>query len=200
LPRDSSDDGRAHAEKVVVEAMSSHHMHDNPHLKLTTKWPERPGDHRRATAIVAALKPALERYRDYHAALQNGYEIFMPQVPQPVYHFTNYLEGFAETFRFQPDQATSLLYRKTSTGYELVGAMYTAPPDASELDLLQSNDRLFACYDLLARGIRARGRLSSDRAERRESRCLEADVRQSFCASGPVFGRTGQGPTNITIV
>jgi hypothetical protein len=94
--------------------MSSHHMHDSPHLKLTTKWPERPGDRERATAIVAVLKPALERYRDYHAALQNGYEIFMPQVPQPVYHFTNYLEGFAETFRFQPDQATALLYRKTA--------------------------------------------------------------------------------------
>src|ERR1700676_1487434 len=87
LTRDSSDDGRAHAERAVVESMSSHHMHDNPHLKLTTKRPEQPGDHQRATAIVAALKPALERYRDYHAALQNGYEIFMPQVPQPVYHF-----------------------------------------------------------------------------------------------------------------
>ena len=110
-------------------------MHDNPHFKLTTKRPEQPGDHQRATAIVAALKPALERYRDYHAALQNGYEIFMPQVPQLVYHFTNYLEGFAETFRFQPDQATSLLYRRTRTGYELVGAMYTAPTNASELDL-----------------------------------------------------------------
>jgi hypothetical protein len=135
LARDSSDDGRAHAEKGVVESMSSHHMHDNPHLKVTTKWPEQPGDHQRAIAIVAALKPALARYRDYHQALRNGYGIFMPEVSQPVYHFTNYLEGFAETFRFQPDQATSLLYRKTRTGYELVGAMYTAPADASELDL-----------------------------------------------------------------
>jgi hypothetical protein len=135
LARDSSDDGRALAEKAVVESMSVQHMHDNPHLTLTTKWPERPGDRQRATAIVAALKPALARYRDYHAALQNGYEIFMPHIPQLVYHFTNFLEGFAETFRFQPDQAPSLLYRKTRTGYELVGAMYTAPADASELDL-----------------------------------------------------------------
>ena len=90
---------------------------------------------RKNVDTASALKLALARYRDYHEALRNGYGIFMPEVSQPVYHFTNYLEGFAETFRFQPDQATSLLYRKTRTGYELVGAMYTAPADASELDL-----------------------------------------------------------------
>ena len=52
-------------------------------------------------------------------------------MPQPIYHFTNYWEGFAETFRFTPGQATSLLYRKTADEYELVGAMYTAPRNTS---------------------------------------------------------------------
>jgi hypothetical protein len=131
----ASDDGQARAERAVVESMSGHHMHDNPHLILTARRPERPGDRQRAAAIVAGLKPALERYRDYHVALENGYEIFMPQVPQPVYHFTNYLAGFTATFQFQPDHATSLLYRKTRSGYALVGAMYTAPADAPESDL-----------------------------------------------------------------
>jgi hypothetical protein len=72
LTRDSSDEGRAHAEKAVVESMSSHHMHDGPHLKLTTKWPERPGDRQRATAIVAALNGRfglLRRLRRLHQAL-----------------------------------------------------------------------------------------------------------------------------------
>jgi hypothetical protein len=59
----------------------------------------------------------------------------MPNVPQDIYHFTNYVEGFAETFRFRPDQATSLLYRRTKTGYDLVGAMYTAPAESAEIDL-----------------------------------------------------------------
>lgn len=131
----NSDDGRTRAEEAVVESMAGHHMHDNTHLRLTAKRPERPGDRQRAAAIVAALKPALEQYRDYRVALKNGYEIFMPNVSQPVYHFTNYVEGFAETFRFQPDQATSLLYRRTKAGYQLVGAMYTAPADASPIDL-----------------------------------------------------------------
>jgi hypothetical protein len=131
-----ADDGRAHAEHGVVESMSHHHMHNDPHLRLTARRPEQPGDRQRAAAIVAALRPALERYRDYHVALQNGYEIFYPKVPQQVYHFTNYLEGFAEAFRFKPDQATSLLYQKTRDGYELVGAMYTAPRDTpTEADL-----------------------------------------------------------------
>jgi hypothetical protein len=134
-PPADGDDGRAHAEEAVVESMTGHHMHGNPHLRLTAKRPERPGDRQRAAAIVAALKPALERYRDYHTALQNGYVIFAPEVPQPVYHFTNYAVGFTEEFQFQADHATSLLYRKTKSGYDLIGAMYTAPANATPLDL-----------------------------------------------------------------
>jgi hypothetical protein len=129
------DDGQAKAESMVMDGMAHHHMHDSPHMRLTTRVPERPGDRTRATAIVTALRPALERYRDYHVALSNGYEIFMPNMPQPIYHFTNYFEGLAETFRFKPDQATSLLYRKTRDGYQLVGAMYTAPRNEPEVDL-----------------------------------------------------------------
>jgi len=131
----NSDDGRTRAEEAVVESMTGHHMHGNPHLRLSPRRPERPGDRQRAAAIVASLKPALERYRDYHVALQNGYVIFAPEVQQTIYHFTNYTVGFTETFQFQADHATSLLYRKTKAGYDLIGAMYTAPANASELDL-----------------------------------------------------------------
>jgi hypothetical protein len=120
---------------MLMDSMGHHHHGDDPHLRLTTRRPERSGDRTRAIAIVDALRPALERYRDYRVAVQNGYEIFMPNVPQPLYHFTNYLEGLAETFRFRPDQVTSLLYRKTSDGYELAGAMYTAPRNEPEVDL-----------------------------------------------------------------
>jgi len=111
-------------------------MHDvSAHLRLTPKWSERPGDRERSETIVAKLRAALERYRDYQVAERNGYEIFHPEIPQPLYHFTNYWQGFAETFRFTPDQATSLLYRKAGTRYELVGAMYTAPAQSTPFDL-----------------------------------------------------------------
>lgn len=33
----------------------------------------------------------------------------------------------AAEFGFDPAKPTSLLYKKTATGYELIGAMYTAP-------------------------------------------------------------------------
>jgi hypothetical protein len=135
-PSVTDDDGQAHAEHAVVESMSGHQMHmAGPHLRLTAPWPAQPGDRERAATIVAQLRVALERYRDYHVAERSGYEVFHPEVPQPIYHFTNYWEGFAETFRFTPGQATSLLYRKTADGYELVGAMYTAPRNTSENDL-----------------------------------------------------------------
>jgi hypothetical protein len=64
-------------------------------------------------------------------ALAEGYKIFMPNLPQAVYHFTNYWNGFLEGFTFDPARPTSLLYKKTKDGYELVGAMYTAPRSAT---------------------------------------------------------------------
>src|SRR5215470_13656881 len=135
-PGAPADDGQARAQDAIVGSMSGHHMHGaTPHMRLTPQRPERPGDRERANAIVTALRTALERYRDYHVALRSGYEIFHPEIPQTIFHFTNYWQGFSETFRFTPDQATSLLYRKNEGGYELIGAMYTAPANASEIDL-----------------------------------------------------------------
>jgi hypothetical protein len=130
-----ADDGQAKAQDAIVGSMSGHHMHGAPHMRLTPQRPERPGDRQRADTIVASLRVALERYRDYHVAERNGYEIFHPEIPQPIFHFTNYWKGYSETFRFMPDQPTSLLYAKSAGGYDLVGAMYTAPADASEIDL-----------------------------------------------------------------
>jgi hypothetical protein len=49
--------------------------------------------HSTATAIVGALRTALDRYRDYHVAERNGSDIFHPEIPQSIYHFTNYWEG-----------------------------------------------------------------------------------------------------------
>jgi hypothetical protein len=131
-----TDDGQARAQDAIVGSMSGHHMHGaTPHLRLTAQRAERPGDRQRAEAIVAALRTALDRYRDYRVAERNGYEVFHPELPQPIFHFTNYWQGYSETFRFTPASPTSLLYRKTARGYELAGAMYTAPANASEFDL-----------------------------------------------------------------
>jgi hypothetical protein len=78
------------------------------------------------------LRSGIEKYKDYHVALDDGFKIFMPDIPQPEYHFTSYKNGLLGALNFDPSRPTSLLYKKTSGGYELVGAMYTMPKRATE--------------------------------------------------------------------
>ena len=110
------------------------------HMHMSGVRPLHEGDQAKADAIVAAAKKAMEPYRDFHKALADGYEIFLPKVPQKQYHFSNRENGRSARNSFDPGKPTSLLYRKTSDGgYELVGAMYTARVDASEDEL---NERI----------------------------------------------------------
>ena len=127
------DDSSNHAQTGAMQSMAhSHHMAmDAAHMRMTPVRPVADGDRERAQQIVDTLAPAIQKYKDYHVALAEGYRIFAPNVPQPLYHFTNYWNGFLEGFTFDPARPTSLLYKKTKDGYELVGAMYTAPRTAT---------------------------------------------------------------------
>ncbi|HXH68206.1 MAG TPA: hypothetical protein VNI81_13465 [Candidatus Limnocylindrales bacterium] len=127
------------AEAGAMHDMAHMHHGENPHMHLTSRRPQTAADEQRANEIVKELRAGIEKYRDYHVALNEGYKIFLPNVPQPEYHFTNYAHGFLEAFTFDPARPTSLLYKKTADGYELVGAMYTMPKRASEEQL---NDRV----------------------------------------------------------
>jgi hypothetical protein len=110
------------------------------HMHLTGLRPIAPGDQQRADAVVAGAREAMEPYKDYRKALADGYRIFLPNVPQPQYHFTNYANARGAAHSFDPLKPTSLLYRKNSDGgYTLVGAMYTDRVDASEDEL---NERI----------------------------------------------------------
>jgi hypothetical protein len=130
--------GDQKTESDATHAMQHHHT-DSPHMRLTALRALSPGDRERADKIVATLRDSLEPYRDYRVALAQGYRIFMPKVPQREYHFNSYWNGFLEAFTFDPSRPTSLLYRKTPGGYELVGAMFTAPKRAT---LEQLNERV----------------------------------------------------------
>jgi hypothetical protein len=105
------------------------------HMTMTPRAPMHAGDSARASAIVDTLKVAIAKYRDYHVALDEGFKIFLPNVPQKIYHFSSTPNAIAAQFSFDAARPTSLLYRKTSNGYELVGAMYTAPKRASRDEL-----------------------------------------------------------------
>jgi hypothetical protein len=136
---DMGHDEQDHVESGAMHAMAHGHM-EGSHMHMTSLRPAAPGDRERAEQIAASLRQAIEKYRDYRVALANGYRIFAPNVQQPEYHFTNYWNGFVEGFTFDPARPTSLLYKKTADGgWELIGAMYTAPRSAT---LDQLNDRI----------------------------------------------------------
>jgi hypothetical protein len=128
------DDNKSN-EQAAMHDMADMHHGDSAHMHMTTMRPQSPADLQRANEIVEQLRAGIEKYKDYHVALNEGFHIFMPNVPQKEYHFTSYKNGFLEAFTFDPSRPTSLLYKKTADGYELVGAMYTMPKRATEEQL-----------------------------------------------------------------
>jgi len=126
------------ANQTSATAGSMAHM--SGHMFMTTLRPVQPGDQQKAAAIVAAAKAAMAPYQDYRKALADGYQIFLPNVPQHIYHFTRSDYGLEARTHFDPDKPTSLLYKKPADGgYQLVGAMYTDRVTASEDEL---NERI----------------------------------------------------------
>ena len=114
------DDARAN-EAHAVHAMTPGHMDaHNLHMHTTAMRPETPEDAARASDIVTELRSGIEKYKDYHVALNDGYKIFLPHLPQPEYHFTKYWNGFLEAFSFDAVYALN----KHLDAY--VGAMYSA--------------------------------------------------------------------------
>jgi hypothetical protein len=122
-------------EQAAMEDMANMQHGDTAHMHMTSAKPLSANDHQRADEIVKELRVGIEKYKDYHVALNEGFQIFHPEIPQPEYHFTNYTNGFEAAFTFDAAKPTSLLYKKTATGYELVGAMYAMPKRATEEQL-----------------------------------------------------------------
>jgi len=135
MPGMDMDDAKANEAHAVHDMTLGHMDAHSLHMHMTAMRPQTPEDAARAKEIVTQLRAGIEKYKDYHVALNEGYKIFLPNLPQPEYHFTNYKNGFLEAFSFDPARPTSLLYKKTSDGYELVGAMYTMPKRATEEQL-----------------------------------------------------------------
>lgn len=123
---DNSDAG-AH----VMHSMEGR-MDMGPHMKMTSLRPPKPGDAERSRQVVEAARRASEKYKDYHAALADGFQIFLPNIPQKMYHFTNYGYAAEAEFHFNPEHPTSLLYEKQGSDYKLIGVMYTAPKRFTE--------------------------------------------------------------------
>jgi cytochrome c556 len=108
------------------------------HMCITPLRAEQPGDEEKVKAMVAQVRAAIEKYKDYKKALADGYVIANPKVVQPQYHFTNDANVRLSDTMFDPTKPSSLLYYQTPTQrYKLEGVMFTASPDATENELNQ---------------------------------------------------------------
>lgn len=107
------------------------------HMAYTSTRPLTSQDSIRATSVINELRQAIAKYGDVSVAEADGYKMFAPQIKnQPQYHFTRGLNAIRNQFSFDPARPTSLLYKKDASGkLVLIGAMYTAPKNASEDDL-----------------------------------------------------------------
>jgi hypothetical protein len=129
---DKDSDASAHA----MHSMEGH-MDMGPHMKMTALRPAKPGDAERAKQVAEAARKASEHYTDYRVALAEGFQIFHPEVPQKMYHFTSRAYAREAFFHFNPEHPTSLLYEKHGDDYKLIGVMYTAPKRMGEDELDQ---------------------------------------------------------------
>lgn len=120
---------------MAPNAMGAH-MKMDAHMHMTELRPPNSQDQDRARYLLDVLRRTLHPYRNYHVALAQGMNIFLPGVPQDVYHFVDY-RASGEEYRghFDPTHPGSLLYVKDGDDYRLVGAMYSAPPEATADDL-----------------------------------------------------------------
>ena len=125
------DDEHGDAGAHVMHSMEGH-MDMGPHMKMTAVRQAKTGDAERAQQVVEAARRTSEKYKDYHTALADGFEIFLPNVPQKMYHFTNRGYALEAEFHFNPEHPTSLLYEKHGSDYKLIGVMYTAPKRFTE--------------------------------------------------------------------
>ncbi len=126
---------------LPADTMSEGNMaHMAGHMYMTQLRPAKSGDQQKADGIVIAAKAAMAPYQDYRKALADGFEIFLPNLPQAQYHFTKHEYGLEARLHFDPLKPTSLLYKKSADGgYKLVGVMYTDRVDATEDEL---NERI----------------------------------------------------------
>jgi hypothetical protein len=128
----SSDMDRHDHAEGTVDMMVPHQKHLGPHMKWTRLRTANADDARRADEIVQTLRQALAKYKDYRVAMDDGYAPLHPERTPKHYHFSNKQRRFLAKIRFDPAEPTALLYKKAGDGYELEGAMYTAPRGMSE--------------------------------------------------------------------
>src|SRR5260370_30493421 len=95
------------------------------HMHMSAMRPPTPDDAARANEIVTQLRSGIEKYQDYHAALNGGYKILLPNLPPPQYHFTNYVHRLLQALPFSPAPPRSPPSQKNSHVHQPFPPPYT---------------------------------------------------------------------------
>ncbi|HMD02869.1 MAG TPA: cytochrome c [Candidatus Baltobacteraceae bacterium] len=102
-------------------------VHDEPHMEMTLQASERPGDRARADAILSAARQVMAAYPTVADAERAGFTKFLPGVPLPIEHYTSRAYALEAWFgHFDALHPTSLIFKRTTGGLQIVGVMYTA--------------------------------------------------------------------------
>ncbi|MGH7865743.1 MAG: hypothetical protein ACREQB_12190 [Candidatus Binataceae bacterium] len=135
----SSADSGGDSTQSATGSMSGK-LAENNHMTMTPPRQVAPADVERGNEILRVMRDQLSKYRDSQLAIADAYIPFMPTIPQDVFHFSSREITTAEYLGdFDLVRPGSLLYKKkTFGGYELIGAMYSAPMNATpeQLDKL----------------------------------------------------------------
>jgi dienelactone hydrolase len=122
---------------AVATVRSMAEMPDSAHLRMTERQPASAEDSLRADELVVAIRDALEKYSAPKLAVRDGYRELADgdTVPRAIVHFFNWRYALEEAIRFNPAKPAALIYRRTGDKYRLTGALYTAPPGATDEEL-----------------------------------------------------------------
>ena len=129
------------AEHGAMDAMSHMHHHQmGPHMYMTKLRPAAPQDWAKADEIVGELRESIEKYKDYHAALADGFRAFScrmfrsPNITSRIITTASSSRSRSIPHGLLPCSTSRRLWATT-----LIGAMYTMPKRVSEDQL---NERI----------------------------------------------------------
>ena len=111
---------------------------NDPHLRLSSVGEPNPEDAEKAAQLADSLKQAISKYAKVQDAVDAGYLEFPPNPDEnlKIIHYVNPWLSYLEGFRIDYEQPGALLYQKEADGQlRLLGAMYTAPAEATSKEL-----------------------------------------------------------------
>lgn len=125
---------------VIVEGTDgsmAHHGEHNLHMRLTPVRSPNAEDQEKADELAHAIKAGIAQYADIPVAEADGYRPFPPDPSGlRIVHYVNLQRSWQESFQINPAEPGSLLYERQPNGsLRLIGAMLSAPAEASKSEL-----------------------------------------------------------------